>query len=123
MSELIHEKENNSISEMFLMDNKEKFTKDHIVVLKLLYSVPGRRYTGKEVCDITGQAAGDRRLRHIFANRKDCMKAPRYKANGKLEGMEYWLNIPMPKTKEQAIAEGQKLLDAMQDKFKQGELF
>ena len=121
MSELIHERENNPISEMFLKDGGEKFSNDCITVLKILYS--GKRYTGKEICDITGQAAGDRRLRDIFASRKDCMKAPRRKPNGKLEGMEYWLNIPMPKTKERAIAEGQKILDAMNDKSKQGELF
>lgn len=120
MSELIHEKENNPISEMFLKDNREKFNNDCIAVLKLLYS--GKRYTGKEICDLTGQAAGDRRLRDIFANRKDCMKAPRRKPNGKLEGMEYWLNIPMPPTKAKAIEDGQRILDAMEN-IKQGKLF
>lgn len=108
---LIHDRENNEISEMFLKSNGDKFTNDCITVLKILYSVPGKRYTGKEICDMTGQAAGDRRLRDIKAARTDCMKAPRRRKDGRLEGMEYWLDIPMPPSKKEAVAWATEFLE------------
>lgn len=111
MSSLLHEKENNEWSENFLKSNGEKFKADCVKVLKLLYT--GIRLTGKQVNDTTGMADGGRRLREIYAARKDCKKGIRMKKEGGLEGVEYWLEIPLPPTKAKAIAEGQKILDMM----------
>ena len=102
---ILHQRENNELSESFLKDNGKKFAADCVIVLKLLYS--GKRLTAKDVNDLTGMADGGRRLRDIYAARKDCKKAARYvdKENktGKI-GMEYWLDIPMPPTKEELNA-------------------
>lgn len=97
MSEIhLHERENNYLSESFLKDNKEKFNRQCVMVLQLLYR--GGRYTAKNVNDILDIADGGRRLRDIFASRKDCKKQIRY-TNDKKEGVEYWLDIPQPPTK------------------------
>lgn len=95
-----HERENNEVSEEFLKDNGAKFNNDCIKVLRLLYT--GRKYTAKEINDTLNMADGGRRLRDIYANRKDCKRQKRYKADGHLEGMEYFLDIPVP-TKKQVI--------------------
>jgi len=92
-----HERENNEVSEEFLKSNGEKFHNGCIQVLRLLYT--GRKYTAKEVNDTLNMADGGRRLRDIYANRKDCKRQKRYKADGHLEGMEYFLDIPTPPTK------------------------
>lgn len=113
MSEILHDRENNPISEMFLKSNGKKFNKDCIIVLKILYS--GGRYTGKEINDMTNMAAGDRRLRDIYAARKDCKKAPRMKKTGGLEGMEYWLEIPATPTKAASIEWATNLLEKIKN--------
>lgn len=94
--DLIHDRENNEVSESFLKDNREKFSNQCIQVLKLLYK--GSRLTAKNVNDILGIADGGRRLREIHAFKNECKKQIRY-TNGKKEGVEYWLEIPTPKTK------------------------
>ncbi len=98
---ILHEVENNELSESFLKDNGKKFGDDCVIVLRLLYK--GMRLTAKNVNDLTGMADGGRRLRDIIKARKDCKKAVRY-TNGKKEGVEYWLEIPKQPTKESLIA-------------------
>jgi hypothetical protein len=93
---ILHQHENNELSESFLKDNGKKFEGDCVKVLRLLYK--GMKLTAKNVNDILDMADGGRRLRDIFAARKDCHKRVRL-TNGKKEGVEYWLEIPQPPTK------------------------
>lgn len=97
---ILHNRENNEVSEMFLKENGKKFGNQALMVLRLLYK--GMRLTAKQTNDILGIADGGRRLRDIYANRKDCNRQVRI-TNGKLEGMEYYLNIPKYPTKEKTI--------------------
>lgn len=107
---ILHDRENNEWSEQFLKDNGIKFTSDCVKVLRLLYK--GLRLTAKQVNDMTGMADGGRRLRNIFANRKDCKKDIRRKANGTgLEGVEYWLEIPGIPTKNELIESANKVIE------------
>ena len=95
----IHSRENNAVSEMFLKENGKKFSNQCNQVLRLLYK--GMRLTAKQANDILGIADSGRRLRDIHANRKECKKQIRRTADGKLEGMEYFLDVPMPPTKDE----------------------
>lgn len=109
MSNLIHERENNQQSEQHLKDNGEKFSRHCNFVLGLMYQ--GYRLTARQLerdYNVDG-----RRLRDIFANRKECKKRWRVSEDGKTQEMEYWLEIPPSPTKAKAIEQGQKILDMM----------
>jgi len=94
---ILHDREDNEWSEQFLKDNREKFAKQCVDVLRLLYQ--GRRLTAKNANDILNIADGGRRLREIKAAKKECMKGKRI-TNGKVEGVEYFLEIPKQPTKQ-----------------------
>lgn len=98
---LLHDRENNEVSEMFLKENGIKFSNQCVMVLRLLYN--GMKLTAKQTNDILNIADGGRRLRDIHANRKDCKKQVRI-TNGKWEGVEYFLEIPRPETKTKVIS-------------------
>ena len=121
MSEIIiHERENNSLSEDFLKANGKKFGDDCVKVLKLLYT--GKRYTAKEINDTLDMADGGRRLREIFANRTDVKKQKRYNDKEQLIGMEYWLEIPTPPTKKQIVEKWKEKQRNGEEPFKQIDL-
>lgn len=107
MNELLHDRENNDWSEQFLKDNGEKFAKQAVAVLRLLYQ--GKRLTAKNGNDILNIADCGRRIREIFAAKKECKKAIRI-TNGKKEGVEYWLEIPPIKTKKEITSKFSELL-------------
>jgi hypothetical protein len=94
---ILHQHENNELSESFLKENGEKFSNQCVMVLRLLYK--GIKLTAKQTNDILNIADGGRRLRDLFAFRSDVKKQVRY-TNGKKEGVEYFLDIPKQPTKE-----------------------
>lgn len=105
---ILHEHENSEWSEQFLKDNGEKFAKQAVAVLRLLYQ--GKRLTAKNANDILNIADGGRRLREIFAAKKECKKEIRI-TNGKKEGVEYFLQIPQPLTKKEITDNWGQLLN------------
>ena len=91
----IHQRENNEVSENHLKDNGKKFSRHCNIVLGLMYR--GMRITARQLereYNIDG-----RRLRDIYANRKECKKAWRVEDGKEIE-MEYWLEIPKQPTKQ-----------------------
>ena len=92
---MLHQRENNDISENHLKDNGEKLSRHCVEVLRLLYL--GKKLTARELETVYNMDG--RRLRDIYANRKDCKRDWRKDENGKNIGMEYWLEIPKPPTK------------------------
>jgi len=87
-STILHERETTAETEAWLKANGEKLNNQCIMVLKLLYSVPGKKYTAKMVNDILDIADGGRRLRNLFAFRNDV------KREWGEHGKYYWLEIP-----------------------------
>jgi len=95
----IHSRENWDGGEKHLKDNGQKFSRHCNIVLTLMYQ--GRRLTARQLereYNIDG-----RRLRDIYANRKECKRQWRKTEEGKTVEMEYWLEIPPPPTKGQVI--------------------
>lgn len=92
---LLHEKENNQETESFLKDNGEKFNNHCVEVLKLLYR--GLKLSSREL--ETQYNMDGRRLRDIYAARKDCKREWKRDENGKRLYVQYYLNIPKPPTK------------------------
>jgi len=110
MSELLHQAENNEASTQHLKDNGEKFSRHCNFVLGLLYQ--GHKLTARQLerdYNVDG-----RRLRDIFANRKECKKTWRLSEDGKTQEMEYWLEIPLSPTKQEAVDWATKFLNAQQ---------
>ena len=106
---MLHERENNEVSEQHLKDNGHKFSRHCNFVLTLMYQ--GMRLTARQLereYNIDG-----RRLRDIFANRKECMRAWRRSSDGKTEEMEYWLDIPDLPTKKELIKKADKAIKTM----------
>lgn len=94
---MLHETENNIVSEQHLKDNGKKFSRHCNIVLTMMYQ--GRRFTARQLereFNMDG-----RRLRDIFANRKECKREWIYSKDGKTQEMEYWLDIPRPATKKE----------------------
>ena len=94
---ILHETENNEVSEQHLKDNGKKFSRHCVFLLGLMYK--GMRLSSREVerdYNVDG-----RRLRDIFANRKECKKAWRKDDDGNNIEMEYWLEIPKQPTKSE----------------------
>lgn len=87
---IIHERESNEVSEQHLKDNGKKFSRHCNIILSLMYK--GHRFTARQLereYNFDG-----RRLRDIYANRKECKRDWRKDAEGKNSEMEYWLEIP-----------------------------
>ena len=64
-----------------------------------------------------------RRLRELFNEKSDVKKQWKLNDKGKRIFVEYFVEMPIPPTKAQAIEIGQQILDAMNKEIKQGELF
>lgn len=106
---LLHEAENNESSEQHLKDNGEKFSRHCNFVLGLLYQ--GMRLNARQLereYNIDG-----RRLRDIYANRKECKRAWVKGADDKTQVMEYWLDIPTPPSKTEVIIKATKTINAL----------
>ena len=111
---LLHDRESCSDTEQHLKDNGEKFNRQCVMVLKLLYS--GRRYTGKQVNEILDIACGDRRLRNLFAARKDVRREWVYTSDGKkTRWKEYWLEGITQPTKHEVIEKADAIIRTMKD--------
>lgn len=116
---LIHERENNEVSEKHLKDNGAKFSRHCCVVLTLMYK--GMRLTARQLereYNIDG-----RRLRDIFANRKECKKEWRVEDGKEIE-MEYWLDIPPYPTKSAVIERSTRVIEMIKNigELKQSEI-
>lgn len=110
---MLHQRENNQDSEDFLKSNGKKFSQDCVTAMKLMYS--GVKLNGDTCKQLYGFS--DRRLRECFTARPDVVKkAWKKDSKGKRLYVEYWISPPQSLTKERAIAEGQKILDAMNNK-------
>lgn len=94
---MLHEIENNSDTQSFLKENGQKFNRQCVQVLQLLYR--GQKLSAKDVNDILDIADGGRRLRDIFAARKDCKREWKRGTDGNRKCVTYWLEIPKPPTK------------------------
>jgi len=116
---LLHEAENNESSQQHLKDNGEKFNRHCNFVLGLMYQ--GNKLTARQLereYNIDG-----RRLRDIFANRKECKRQWRKDADGKTQEMEYWLDIPLPPNKTEVIIKATKTIETLKSIGKQQALF
>lgn len=107
---ILHDRENWEGGESILKENGKKFEGDCVKVFHLLYR--GMRLTAKQTNEILNMADGGRRLREIFANRKDCKKASR-RTNGKFEGVEYWLEISHVQTKKELIQRAESAIQKL----------
>lgn len=92
---MIHEHENNSDTESFLKDNGDKFNNHCVEVLKLLYR--GLRLTSREL--ETKYGMDGRRLRDVYAARKDIKRKWETREDGKRKWVVYFMEIPKPPTK------------------------
>ena len=116
---MLHEIENNESSQQHLKDNGQKFNRHCNFVLGLLYQ--GIRLTARKLereYNIDG-----RRLRDIFANRKECKRKWRKDTDGKTQEMEYWLDIPLPPSKTEVIIKAQKTIDNLKSIGQQASMF
>lgn len=116
---MTHLVENNDDSQRHLDENRGKFESDGEFLYRLLKM--GKRFSDQEV--VSKYGINGRRLRELFNEKSDVKKQWKLNDKGKRLFVEYFVEMPIPPTKAKAIAEGQKILDAMQEKSKQGELF
>jgi len=105
---ILHQRESSEDTESFLKENGEKFNRQCVQVLQLLYQ--GKRLAAKEVNDILDIADGGRRLRDIFASRKDCKREWIKGEDGKRKGVKYWLEGISPPTKHSTIAKAEAVI-------------
>lgn len=99
---MLHEFENNIESQNHLKDNGEKFNRQCVMVLQVLYR--GGRWTGKMINDLLDIADGGRRLRNLYEARKEVKREWVMTEDGKkTKWKEYWLEIPKQPTKKELI--------------------
>lgn len=96
---ILHERENSEITENHLKDNGEKFNNHCVAVLKLLYA--GLRLTAREL--ETKYNMDGRRLRDVYAARKDVKREWVKGEDGKTKWVQYYLQIEKPPTKTETI--------------------
>lgn len=113
MTGITHDRENSEDTERHLSENREKFETDAQFLLKQM--LRGERLTAKTVVQKYGIA--DRRLRDLEIDGK-CKKQWKLNDEGKRMFVEYFCEIPLPPTKQKAIAWATDFLDRQQ-----GELF
>lgn len=117
---MLHERENNEDTESFLKQNGDKFSRDCIRAMQLMYL--GERLNG-ETCKSLHKIH-DRRLRECFAARPDVVKkAWKRDANGKRLYMEYWIDCPKQETKTEVIKNANKTIEMLKNVGKQVSLF
>lgn len=117
---MLHQFENREDLELHLKQNGKKFGEQCVELMKAMYK--GRKLNSMIV--EREFLYNSRRLRDCREGRPDIVKSCWVTdADGKTKYVQYWIDIPPSPTKQRAIAEGQKILDAMNDKSKQGELF
>lgn len=97
---MLHETENTLDTELFLKENGEKFSRDCIKAMQLMYM--GIRLNG-ETCKQL-YAIHDRRLRDCLAGRPDIVKREwKRDEKGRRLYKEYWIDVPQPPTKKEVI--------------------
>ncbi len=112
MSDFIHLKENSPELQSFLDENSVKFNGDALIVLRLLYS--GIRLTAMDL--VSKYSIADRRLRDLHAEFPNTVKKAWVKdLNGKRKYVEYFVERPITKTKQDAIDWATNLLDNMKN--------
>jgi hypothetical protein len=114
MSRLLHEIENNPDTESFLKENGKKFSQDCVTAMKLMYQ--GVRLNGETCKELYG--LHDRRLRDCRQGRPDVVKSAwKRDAAGKRLYVEFWIDVPLPPTKQKAIESATKFLNNQQSLF------
>lgn len=117
---MTHERENREDLELHLKQNGKKFSQQCVILMQEMYK--GRKLNAMIV--EREYNFNSRRLRDCRECRPDIVKSCWVTdANGKTKYVQYWIDRPISPTKAKAIEEGQRILDAMSDKSKQGELF
>lgn len=118
---MIHELENREDLELHLKQNGKKFSEQCVILMREMYK--GRKLNSMIV--EREFLYNSRRLRDCREHRPDIVKS-RWEVDkdGKTKYMLYWIDVPLPPTKAKAIAEGQKILDMMNNNnFTQQQLF
>lgn len=116
---LLHERENSPELESFLHENSAKFNGHCLLALKLLYS--GVRLTDAEAVSKYGFSG--RRLRELHAEFPNTVKKSWVLGdNGKRKCVEYFIERPIPKTKQDAINWATDFLEK-QKNYTQPQLF
>ncbi len=107
---MLHETENREDLELHLKANKEKFSKQCVVLMEDMYK--GKRLNAMIV--EREYQFNSRRLRDCRQGRPDIVKSVWIvdKENN-TKYVEYWIERPLSPTKAKAVAEGQKILDLM----------
>lgn len=108
-TEILHQRENNEVSENHLKDNGKKFQKHCVELLRLMYK--GYRLNARQVeRDFNYDG---RRLRDIFQHRSECKRDWKKDKDGKNLFMEYWLDIPGLPTKRELIKKADKAIETI----------
>lgn len=92
----LHQRENSSDTESFLLEKRKDFESDAKFLLDLLYR--GWRLNGRQV-EMWG--INSRRLRDIFVSHKEVHREWKLNKEGKREVMEYFLSVPKQPTKKE----------------------
>lgn len=103
---MLHERENNQDTESFLQENIDKFQTDAVFLLGIM--LKGEKLTAKTVVQKYGKEP--RRLRDLFISGK-CKKQWKLDDKGKRLYVEYYCEIPLPPTKQEAVRWATEFLD------------
>lgn len=105
---MLHERENNQDTESFLKENGKKFSQDCITAMKLMYQ--GIKLNGETCKQLYG--FHDRRLRECRDARPGIVKSAwKRDAAGKRLYVEFWIDTPLPPTKQEAVRWATEFLD------------
>ena len=117
---MTHEFENREDLELHLKKNGKKFSQQCVVLMQEMYK-------GKKLNAMIVEREynfNSRRLRDCRECRPDIVKSCWVTdEDGKTKYVQYWIDRPISLTKQRAIEIGQQILDSMNNKSKQGELF
>lgn len=117
---MIHETENREDLELHLKANGKKFSKQCVRLMEDMYR--GRRLNSMIVTQ--EYKYNDRRLRDCRQHRPDIVKSVWLTdENNNTRFVEYWIDRPVPPSKQESILWATNLLDKMKDGVKQGGLF
>lgn len=111
METLVHEFENNEDTQSFLRQNGKKFSDDCVKAMRLMYQ--GVKLNGDTCKELYG--FHDRRLRDCRQGRPDIVRSAWKKdADGKRLYVEFWISIPPPPSKRDAIIWAENFLNQQQ---------
>lgn len=108
---MLHLRESTIETESFLKQNGKKFSQDCVTAMKLMYQ--GVKLNGDTCKGLYG--FHDRRLRDCRQGRPDIVKSAwKRDSKGNRLYVEFWIDVPLPPTKQKAIAWATEFLDKQQ---------